>query len=303
MTRAIILVFGLCLALGSCTQRMICPAYQSAFIHDQDELRKKFSYFKADTTPKIYTASKNKYLIAEEVSYHHKLRSMQTVRMKQVPVHVPDSISNPESDSVVMADMRRATQSIMDTTFIPDLPRADSVKAPAEDSVYVITKDREHRLLKYDAPDSLLYDSATQRYVSEAPKYYVKDVRFNMEQDNYMWYLRDVLLLPDVKLAREQQEGGDKDEAAPNGRKKGKGAKGLFRKKQNEQPADTTELEQPPGDEFDYVDQPDTTSQAEIPQPKPKKDKKGLFGKKKKETNPKTPPKSDPAKKDEDDGF
>jgi hypothetical protein len=302
MTRATILVFGLCLVLGSCTQRMICPAYQSAFIHDQDELRKKFSYFQADSTPKIYTASKNKYLIAEEVSYHHKLRRMQTVRMKQVPVQVPDSIANPEIDSVVMADMKRATQSVMDTTFIPDLPAPDSIQAPVEDSIYVITKDREHRLLKYDAPDSLKYDSATQRYISEAPKYYVKEVRFNMEQDNYMWYLRDVLLLPDVKLAREHQEGGD-DDGEQAEKKKGKGLKGLFRKKDKEQPADTTELEQPAGEEFDYVDQPDTTSQAEIPQPKPKKEKKGLFGKKKNETKPKDQPKTDPAKKEEDDGF
>ena len=55
---------------------------------------------------------------------------MQTVKMKPVPVHVPDSIANPESDSVVMADMRKATQSVMDSTFIPDLPAADSVQAP-----------------------------------------------------------------------------------------------------------------------------------------------------------------------------
>ena len=303
MTRSIILFFGLCLALGSCTQRMICPAYQSAFIYDQDELRKKFSYFQEDSTPKVYTASKNKYLIAEEVSYHHKLRSLQTVRMKPVPVHVPDSIANPDKDSLVMADMQRATRSVMDTTFIADQPAPDSVPAPAEDSVYVITKDRELRLLKYDAPDSLKYDSATQRYVPEAPKYYVKDIRYNMEQDNYMWYLRDVLLLPDVKLARDQQQrGGREDDDSADTKKKAR-KKGLFRKKQPGQPADTTELEQPRGDEFDYVDQPDTTSQAEIPQPKPAKEKKSLFGKKKKPTDPKTQPKSDKKKEDEDDGF
>jgi hypothetical protein len=303
MTRAIILVFGLCLVLGACTQRMICPAYQSAFIHDQDELRKKFSYFQTDTTPKVFTASKNKYLIAEEVSYYHKLRSMQTVRMKQVPVLVPDSIANPESDSVIMADMRKATQSVMDSTFIPDLPAADSLRVPEEDTVYVITKDRELRLLKYDAPDSLKYDSATQRYVREVPSYYVKDVRYNMEQDNYMWYLRDVLLLPDVKLARDRQEGGDEDGAAPDEKRKRKGAKGLFKKKEKVLPGDTTELEEPAAEEFDYVDQPDTTSQAEIPQVKPKKEKKGLFGKKKKDTNPKAQPKSDKKKEEEDDGF
>src|SRR5687768_2947018 len=115
MTRAIILMFGLGLLLGACTQRMICPAYQSAFIYDKDQLRKKFSYFQEDSTPKILTASKNKYLVAEPMSYQRRTRSIQTVKMKPVPVIVPDSLTN--KDSLVMAEMRRATQSVIDSTF------------------------------------------------------------------------------------------------------------------------------------------------------------------------------------------
>src|SRR5688572_26957513 len=101
MTRVLSVCLGLCLILGSCTQRMICPAYQSAFIHDKDELRKKFSYFLGDSTPKVYTASKNKYLVAEPTSYQKRLRSMQTVRMKPVRVVVPDSLTS-NADSVSM---------------------------------------------------------------------------------------------------------------------------------------------------------------------------------------------------------
>ena len=67
--------------LGSCTQKMICPAYQSSFIYDKEALRKKFSYFKEDSTPKMYTASRNKYLIGVPVSYKKKVRSLQTVEM------------------------------------------------------------------------------------------------------------------------------------------------------------------------------------------------------------------------------
>jgi hypothetical protein len=304
MRRAVIVFFGSCLLLASCTQRMICPAYQSAFIYDKDELRKKFSYFLEDSTPKVYTASKNKYLVAEQVSYPRKLRSMQTVRMKPVPVVVPDSLVN--GDSVIMADLDRAARSVIDSTFIVDLPQ-DSVKAP-QDSVYVITKDKELRLLKYNAPDSLVFDSVAQKYIPQTAKYYVKDVRLNIEQDNYMWYLRDNLVLPDVRLAKlHEKEGGpepgSKEASGKKGKKKGGFFKNLFKKKPKEE-IDSTAIKAPPAaDEFDYVEESDSTSQAEIPQPKVK-EKKGLFGKKKKKNpKPAAPAKKTDPKKEEDDRF
>ena len=314
MTRAVIVFLGLlCLLLGSCTQRMICPAYQSAFIYDQDELRKKFSYFqKDDSTPKVYTASKNKYLVAEQVSYQKKIRSMQTVKMKPVPVQVPDSLIN--ADSVSMEELDRAARSVIDSTFIVDVPRDSIARQP--DTVYVISKDKEVRLLKYNAPDSLDYDSATQKYVAQTPEYYVKEVRYQMEQDNYMWYLRDAIVLPDVRLAKLQQTegGGDGKGSTKKSGKKKQGLKGffknLFKKKPKEQ-IDTTDLRPAPADDFDYVDPSDTTSQAEIPQPK-QQQKKGLFKKKKSrdkvsKKKDKKPQGDEPApadkKKEEDDGF
>src|SRR5688572_27762434 len=153
MFRALILFIGGILGLGACTQRAICPAFQSAYIHDKDALRKKFSYFQEDSTPKMLTASKNKYLIAEPTPYRKKLRSMQTVEMKPVPVHVPDSLVS--EDSVSMEELERAARSIIDSTFIQDVPVRP--QAPVEDSVYVITKDKELRLLKYNGADSLVY--------------------------------------------------------------------------------------------------------------------------------------------------
>src|SRR5690606_16613712 len=104
MSWALLFFFGCCLVLGACTQRGICPAFQSAYIYDKDELRKKFSYFREDSTPKVLTASKTRYLIAEPTPYHKKVRSMRTVEMKPVFVNVPDSIANPNSDSVSLAD-------------------------------------------------------------------------------------------------------------------------------------------------------------------------------------------------------
>jgi len=305
MTRAFIVFVGLCLLLGSCTQRLICPAYQSAFIYDKDQLRKKFSYFQEDSTPKVYTASKNRYLVAEPTSYRTKLRSMQTVKMKPVPVVVPDSLSGKE-DSVSMEDLNRAALSIRDSIVIADVPKDTLAEAPL-DSIYVITKDKELRLLKYNTPDSLKYDSATQKYVPEVPKYYVADVRYNMEQDSYMWYLRDNLVLPDVRLAKmAQAEGGKGKEGSEKSSGKKKGLRGffknLFKKKKNEE-VDSTTLKAPPKEEFDFIDEADTVSQAEVPQPgQEKKAKKGLFGGKKKADKPpkqKKPKKEKKSKKEE----
>jgi hypothetical protein len=320
MTRVVVVFFSAYLLI-SCSERLVCPAYQSAFIYDKDELRKKFSYFLGDTTPKLqYTASKNRYLVAEPVSYRTKIRSMQTVKMKPVFVAVPDSLSGKKSDSVAMADLDRAARSVIDSTFIQDVPQKDTVAAPL-DSIYVITKDKELRLLKYNSSDSLDYDSITQRYVRQKPEYYVREVRYNLEQDHYMWYLRNSLVLPDVRLAKLQQSEGGKDGSGKSG-KKSKGLRGFFKNlfgKKNKDEVDSASLPPPvPKEEFDFIDEADTVSKAEIPLPGQEdvKRKKGLFGpkkdrpkkeRKKKEKKPKKeeakPEEELKKKEDEDDGF
>jgi hypothetical protein len=279
MARAFLIFIGYCLILGSCTQRSICPAFQSAYIHDKDALRKKFSYFLEDSTPKMLTASKNKYLIAEPTSYRKRVRSLQTVAMKPVPVHVPDSLLNEDSVSVEALD--RAARSVIDSTFIADVPV--SPPAPAEDSTYVISKDRELRLLKYNGADSLVYDPVSEKYVAQKPEYYVKDVRLNIEQDNYMWYLRDHLVLPDVRLAKIQQGNAKQKSAGEKGSKKGRKEKGkkekkgffknLFKKKEKE--ADSTKVPAPPKEEFDFIES-DSLTQTDPSAPDTEA-KKGFF--------------------------
>jgi len=212
---------------------MICPAYQSAFIYDKEELRKKFSYFQDDSTPKMLMASKNKYLVAAPVSYQKKIRSMQTVAMKPVYPVVPDSLRDDFEAS--LAELDSAARSVIDSTYIVDVDQQKDTTQTAEDSVYVITKDKEVRLLKYN-PDSL--------------KYSVVHVRLNIDQDNYMWYLRDYLILPDVKIAKMQSEA----KAHPKKEKKGF-FRNLFKRKKKEQ-KDSTLLVEPVKDEndFDYID-------------------------------------------------
>jgi hypothetical protein len=304
---------------------MICPAYQSAFIYDQDELRKKFSYLNEDSTPKIfYTASKTKYLIAEPISYRKKIRNMSTVAMKDVNVKLPDSLQIGNDDIVAGAELDLAARSIIDSVYIVDVPQ-DST-GEAEEEPYMITVDKEVRLLKYDFPDSLVYDPSTGKYAAETPKYVITEVRYNVEQDNYMWYLRDYLILPDVKLSKQQQS----EAKATKAKKKGLFGfiKGLFKKK-NKDATDTTELLAPvkSSDDFDYVDEDALPPGTTAIEPESKQ-KKGAFSflkkknktvatptdgtapveekskrKKKTKKTPSEEAKPEEKKKDEDDGF
>lgn len=284
MARPFFAFLSLSLLISACTQRVVCPAFQSAFIYDQDELRKKFSYFQEDSTPKILTASKTKYLIAEPVSYRKKLRSLQTVQMRDINPVLPDSMRVSEGggllgedgeDGVVPgAELDMAARSVIDSTYIVDVP-VDSVGAES-DSIYMISKDKELRLLKYDFPDSLVYDPASGRYVAETPRYYEKNIRYNVEQDNYMWYLRKSIVLPDVRLAGMIQS---EEEAKERKEKKGVGKffQNLFKKKKKAE-QDTTEVEPlRADDDFDYVDENDTIQSAKPAEQAGQKEKKGIF--------------------------
>jgi hypothetical protein len=326
MARPFFALLSLSLVLSACTQRLICPAYQSAYIYDKEELRKKFSYFLEDSTPKVLTASKTKYLIAEPVSYRKKLRSIQTVAMKDVNPVLPDSMKigeeglNGEDGVVPGAELDLAARSVIDSTYIIDVPQ-DTTQAVG-DSVYVISKDKEVRLLKYNLPDSAVYDETTGRYVPKTAKYVVSDIRFNVEQDNYMWYLRKNLVLPDVRLtAKAAQEQGKE---AKKKEKKGF-FKNLFKRKKKDK-IDSTEIVIPPKpkDDFDYIDENDSTQTQEQTQPEPQK-KKGMFSflkkkektaevgpaeaepvkekKKKKEKKPKVDNGDAPKEQEDDDGF
>jgi hypothetical protein len=302
MLRALTAFLFIAFLFSACTQRSICPAFQSAYIYDKDQLRKKFSYIKEDSTPKIYSASKTRYLIAEPVSYRKKIRMIQTVPMQPIYVALPDSFKIKEEgllgeegeDGVLPGTaLDLAARSVIDSIYIEDVPRQPV--ATAEDSIYVISKDKEVRVLKYNFPDSLKYDENSGRYVPETPKYTVVNVTFNVDQDNYMWYLRDYLVLPDVRQSRIQQNA--RNEEAKNeksGKKKKSGFfKNLFKKKKKEEPAE----EAPPAkssdeEEFDFIDEDAEGDQPQAPKEE-KKQKKGLFGKKDKKEKTPAKPKDD----------
>ena len=313
MARPFFVVFTLSLLFSACTQRMICPAYQSAFIYDKNELRKKFSYFEEDSTPKLLVASKTKYLIAEPMSYRKKLRSLQTVAMTPVNPVLPDSMTvddeiegiDGEDGVVPGAELDLAARSVIDSTYIVDVP-IDSTQTYV-DSIYVISKDKELRFLKYNFPDSLTYNESSGTYMRETPEYSVKDIRYNVEQDNYMWYLRNALVLPDVRLSQIQQSAQD---AAANKKSKAKKKgvlgffKNLFKKKEKEAADSTDQQVQPPSiDDFDFVEndsirqhQQDSIRAA---QPPAKKGAFSIFKKKNKKNDGETEDRTKRRRKDE----
>lgn len=231
--------------LGACTQRMTCPAFQSAYIYDKEALRKKFSYFKEDSTPKILTASKTKYLIAVPESYRKKMRSLKTVEMKPIYPEIPDSLKIEEGADLILAE-----RDVIDSAAVQQgLDRTDSA--------YAITKTKE---------------------------------KYNVDQDNYMWYFRDVLVLPDVRAALEQKSGEKLGISAvgPAGSKEKKGFfRNLFKKKNK--------------NDSSAVDGPSIPADSASGNKKAKKVKKQ---KKKKVKNKPEDKKETPAKKEEeDDGF
>jgi hypothetical protein len=173
-------IVGLIIALGAsaCTQRMICPAYQSAFIHDKATLDRKFSYFGEDSLPKILEASKSKHLLIDPMTYRRKLRSLRTVAMMDIYPQKPDSLEFNDEFSLAERD-------------IEENPTIDSTAAASiSDSIYVIS---------------------------------IKKEKFNIDQELYLWYMREQLVYPDVRLIVEQNKEEQKLE-------KKKAKKGFFKR-------------------------------------------------------------------------
>ena len=276
MTRGIYVFF--LLVCMSCTQKMICPAYQSAFIYDKGVQKETFVYYnenkdqsreiiasnsKAITLPardsswsksvvlpgpalpKERKVKKDRYLLLPDKTYKKALRSLQTVAMKPVYPKKPDSTQ-------VAPDLIGA-----------ELDSADSVtvvkptdRKAKKDSVYVISIEKE---------------------------------KFNLDQDNYMWYFREILVLPDVRLA---MEGNKENKEAAGKPSKGGFFKNLFKKKdKSKSKLDSTQVSP-------------SSDSTRVEESKEKKGLGGLFKKKPKADKAQPVKKTDPAKKEEeDDGF
>ncbi len=97
------LVF-LCL-ISSCQHKMICPAFQSTYVLDDEKRATLFSLFAEDSIPKKkLIVKKNKYGIIVHLKYQKKQKNYNTVRMKNV---LPE-----EEEVVALAEQDNAYDSI-----------------------------------------------------------------------------------------------------------------------------------------------------------------------------------------------
>jgi hypothetical protein len=289
MTRALLCCLVLALALFGCkTQKMICPAYQSAFIFDKPTARESFVHYNEnDAQPRELLASNSKtltlpprdssweksvvlpgpalpkekrnkrtrYLLLPEKTYRKALRALQTVEMKPVYPKKTDSLD-------IKKALDSAARSINDT--LTSTAKTDTGQ-PAEEGPYVISKEKE---------------------------------KFNLDQDYYMWYLRNILVLPDVRIA---MEGSKEDAAATVKKEKKKGFFGFFsnlfgkkkKDKKTEPVKPTTQLQQ------ENVTTVDSTGAVVAPTEQPKK-KKGIMGLFKKKSKDQAAPPPAPKKKEEE---
>lgn len=124
MKQSFILIVGLyfSIALFSCSERMVCSAYQSAFIHDKTTLERHFSYFGEDSLPKnMLTASKDKFLIIERQTYKKKVRSFNTVPMKTIYPVLDESVEL-KGDVQMLAEMDVVDTVALDSIVQNDYP-------------------------------------------------------------------------------------------------------------------------------------------------------------------------------------
>lgn len=201
--------------------------------------------------PKILEASKDRHLLIDPVTYRKRMRSLQTVEMKDIYPQKPDSLIF--DDEFALAEKETKSGDLYDSAdLIKEMP-----PKPAGDSIYVISLKKE---------------------------------KFNIDQELYLWYLKDFLVYPDVKLQMEQNAENKPQSGQETGEKKGF-FKRLFGKKNK---SDSTK--------FDVE-----TSATGLDDGTTKKKKFSLFKKKdKKNKEPKQPDTPvDPANtpsNDEDDG-
>ncbi len=323
MIRAFFCVGILATVLFCCnTQRKICPAYQSAFVFDPSQTKKDFMLYneskdkplevlasnsngkdnnktitlpvrdsvwdrsyvvQAPSLPIERRVKKDRYLLLPRKTYLQAMKALQTVPMK--PVYPKKE----EVDSgAIKKALDSAARSITDT-LTAKAPSKQNKQQPA-DEVYVISTAKE---------------------------------KFNVDQDYYMWALRDVLVLPDVRLALNQSQEEVNAKGLSNAKKTGffTKLKNLFKKKPKGKAKEVPKQDSVRTTSFeDLRDLPDSTGNVQPvkTQQSVVKKKTGLRGLFKKKDKPKEIPENKPGTaqpdktkktdkkpdaKKEDDGF
>ena len=112
----------LVVVLSSCSGKVVCPAYSSYFMLDEEYRDKHFSYFGEDSLPSNALASVEKtwYGTIKEpklLPFYRKNESLKTVPMELVFAKVPDSVAL-AGDELMYAEM-----DVVDSTRIANEQR------------------------------------------------------------------------------------------------------------------------------------------------------------------------------------
>lgn len=203
-----------------------------------------------DSTPKIFTASSSKNKYLVAVPESYRKKLRALQTVEMKPIY-PEIPDSLKIDEE--GDKLLAERDVLDSTGAP-LP---SKGLDPEDSAYAITKAKE---------------------------------KFNVEQDNYMWYFRDVLVLPDVRAAMsgKNKETDATGTSVNKKEKKKKGLSGFFKNLFGKNKSDSSAMMAPSLS----ADSAAVDSQ-----------KQDVKKKKSKKNKPEEVKKKEDAKKDEDDGF
>jgi len=294
MLRAVGFLVGVGL-LSSCTQKMVCPAYQSAFIFDKPTAREQFVYFNADTANArdvVASADRSFTLPPKPTPGTKAFYRGDSVEVKYEVMQGPalPKAKTVKRDRYLLMPRKtyqKALRSLMTVEMKPVYPKkVEDDSAMAAQQLANIIRDENDSTFgtRQEAKGDSVY------VISKAKE------KFNVEQDNYLWYFRDMLVLPDVRLAMEGQAAGEGAQGGKSGQKKGF-FKNLFGRKKKSAASDSTYMT-----DLQSTDYPLDSAANE---PKKKKSRNlNPFKKKSKVDPPATPKPQQPAKKEEeDDGF
>ena len=259
---------------------MICPAYQSAFIYDKPTQKETFVYYNEnkDQSREIIASANSKAITLppKDSAWSNSVVLPGPALPKEKKIRRDRYLLLPDRT------YKKALKSLQTIAMKPVYPKKqiDSTDLNLE----IAGAERD------STTDSVASTKPTDRNSKRDSVYMISTAKekFNLDQDAYMWYVRDVLVLPDVRMAKEGNKEDKGGSGSENKKKEGGFFKNLFKKK-SKNDSTTVEVES------------DSTG---VSEPKSKKSLGRLFKKKSKAEKSEPVKKKDPAKKeDEDDGF
>lgn len=100
VAKGLLMVLLVAMALQSCQERMICPAYQSTFIFDDEVRYELFSRFEKDSVPKAFNGvNKTTFGLIKRMPRKKREQQMAIVAMRNVlPPATEDSLTTSATD-------------------------------------------------------------------------------------------------------------------------------------------------------------------------------------------------------------